>query len=209
MTKGMPFVRFEVRAVEDRAASLAAGEYRTRDVDYIILVPAGSAGKLIIEEEYESWLRKIKGDPHRHERRDSPDHNVAMQMARFPDEWIERIESGYKAWKEGQELPLEGTPIKLWPVVSPSQRDKLLSMHIRTVEELAESSDTAMEAFGMGGITLRQRARDYLAAKKEPAAKVSADMEKLRKENESLIARLKALEEAVATEKKQAVKVAA
>ncbi len=199
--KGMPFVRFETRAVEDRAASLAAGEYRTRDVDYILLVPAGSAGKLTIEEEYTEWLKKIKGDPHRHERRDSPDHNVAMQPARFPDEWIERIESAYEAWKKGQELPLEGTPIKVWPAVSPSQRDKLISMHILTVEALAEASDTAMETFGMGGITLRQRARDYLAMRNDPASKGSAELEKLRKENESLMARIKALEAAVETKK--------
>lgn len=194
--KGMPFVRFETRAIEDRNATLASGEYRTKDVDFIILVPAGSAGKTTIEEEYSQWLAKIKGNPHREERRDSPDHSVAMQAARFPDEWIKRIEEGYKLWKEGQELPLEGTPIRLWPAVSPSQRERLISMHILTVEALAEATDATMEAFGMGGITLRQRAIDYLKVRKDPASKTAAELERLRKENESLAARLKALEAA-------------
>jgi len=194
--KGMPFVRFETRAVEDRAESLRAGEYRTKDVDFILVVPAGSGGKLVLEEEYAEWIKKIKGEAYRHERRESPDHPVAMQGARFPDEWIAAIEASYEAWKKGQAVPETGTPIKLWPVLSPSQRERLLALHVTTVEALAEAPDGLLEAFGMGGQTLRQRARDFLKLRNDPAAKTAAELEKLRKENESLQARLKALEAA-------------
>lgn len=182
---GMPFVRFEVRQVEDRAASLANGHYTTKDVDFILLVPAGSGGKEQIEQVYSEWLEQRKVESGRHEIR-TGDHASPMFAARFPDEWLTKIESGYKHWKEGQEIPIEGTSILNWAVLSPSQRTRLQQIHILTVEALAEAPDSALEIFGMGGITLRQRARDFIALNGSESNKTAAELEALRVENKSL-----------------------
>jgi hypothetical protein len=189
-----PFIRFEVRPIEDRAASITAGYYVTKDVDFIILVPHGSEGKQSIEQPYGDWLKKIKplagGDlMPSNASFDTP----AMAAARFPAEWLEKIEAGYKAWKEGRELPIEGTPLDNWPVLSPSQRINAKQMHLLTVEDLAAASDEACQSVGIGGITLRQRARDWLEAKKADPAKIAAQMESLQVQLKDLAAANEAL----------------
>lgn len=189
---GMPYVRFEVRQVEDRAASMKNGRYTPKDVDFILLVPAGSGGKEQIEAEYATWLEQRKVDSGRHEIR-TGDHQTPMFASRFPDEWLQKIEAGYKAWKEGQEIPVEGTSILNWAVLSPSQRERLQQIKILTVEALAEAPDSAIEMFGMGGMTLRQRARDFIALNGTDAAKTSAELEQLRLDNASLRQKLDAI----------------
>jgi hypothetical protein len=54
------------------------------------------------------------------------------------------------------------------------------------LEALAEAPDSAIEMFGMGGMTLRQRARDFIALNGTDAAKTSAELEQLRLDNASL-----------------------
>jgi hypothetical protein len=54
-------------------------------------------------------------------------------------------------------------------------------------------------SLGMGGIGLRQRARDYLAAQTDPSNKVSAALEAAKIEAERKDERIKALEDQLAT----------
>lgn len=197
-----PFVKFETRAVQDPVASKEKGYYVGKDVDVIIIIPRGSGGKLTIEESYDKWLAKVKDAPFRHEMRVG-DAGTPMASARFPDEWIEKIEKAYKAWKIGQALPEEGTPILQWGIPSPAQREKLASLHIFTVEQLADATEEALQNFGMGGRDLRQRAKDYLAITQNQGTKVAAEMAELRKQNEvqqaqiqNLLARLENMDAA-------------
>lgn len=180
-----PYVRFETRAVEDGPASREKGYYVSRDIDIIIIVPRGSGGKTTVEEPYDRWLRSVRNTPFRHELR-AGDANTPMSSARFPDEWIDKIQEAYAAWKKGQEIPESGTPLAQWGVASPAQREQLIRLHIFTVEQLAESTEEALQNFGLGGRALRQRARDFLATREGQAIKVSAEMAELRKQNESL-----------------------
>jgi hypothetical protein len=173
----MPFIRFETRPVEDREASLKVGRFMTKDVDYIVIVPLGSGGKEQIEQEYTAWLEQRKRETGRHEIR-TGDSAVPMFSSRFPDEWLDKIEKGYEAWKAGQEIPVEGTPLAQWAVLSPAQRQQLIGMGVQTVEQLAQLPDGGLDSFGIGGMSLRQRAR--------AANKGSAEMEQLRSENASL-----------------------
>lgn len=187
-----PFVRFETRAVEDGPASREKGYYVSKDVDIIIIVPRGSGGKTTIEEPYSRWLKSVRNIPFRHEIR-AGDSTTPMASARFPDEWIDKIEQAYTAWKKGQELPESGTPLAQWGVVSPAQREQLIRLHIFTVEQLAEATEEALANFGLGGRDLRQRARDFLDTREGNAAKVAADMAELRKQNESLSGQVQSL----------------
>lgn len=199
-----PFVRFERRAVEDRTIKTKDGGYGYRDEDFIILVPHGCQGRTVIEQVYSDWLQKVKNAAGRNAVYSVSDpHLPPMVSGRFPDEWIERIEKMYAAWKEGQELPIEGMPISSCTWLSPAQRAICLNMHIFTVEQLANATDETCGYMGIGGMALRQRARDFLKLKSssaEAAAK-SVELEELRTKLAALEARNKELEDALTKRK--------
>lgn len=175
-----PFVMFEMRPVEDRNASIAAGHVVMRDVPFIILVPHGSEGKTRIENSYEDWLRNIKGRGGELRAPGAGPETPSMGAARFPQVWLDKIQAGYEAWRRGEELEVEGTPLRNWPVIGQSQRMNCEAAHIRTIEELAEASDSALELVGMGAIALRQRARDWLKANEGEGGKLVLELDAAR-----------------------------
>lgn len=174
-----PYVEFQMRAVEDRSESLKQGRYMTKDVPFIILVPHGSEGKQRIEQEYEVWLQKIK--PMTGPKGGSYDGHYEV-ASRFNPDWVQKIETQFRLWKEGEQFEVEGTHLRNWPAISPAQLKNCLDMHLLTVEQLANAADDAVERLGMGGYTLRQRARDWLAAQGGGSAKTAIEMENLRAE---------------------------
>lgn len=54
----------------------------------------------------------------------------------------EIIGPAYNAWKSGSEVPEHGTPLAAWAGVRPEQADVLRSLGIRTVEEVADMTDS-------------------------------------------------------------------
>jgi hypothetical protein len=78
------------------------------------------------------------------------------------DEHRQRWPEAYAAFKAGREAPLSGTPLEEWPILNRAAIAELKHMQIRTVEDLAGLSDIAVQAIGMGGMTLRERARAWL-----------------------------------------------
>lgn len=73
----------------------------------------------------------------------------------------------YAAFKAGLEVPTEGTPLEEWPAITRSQVEELRFGHIRTVEQLAELPDNALNAtVPMGGYKLREKAQRWLEAQK-------------------------------------------
>lgn len=171
-----PFVRFEVRAEEDRQASLEAGHYVGRDVHYALITPMGS--KDCIERKADEWFDKLKQD---------------VAEGRCPREWLAAFKEIYKEWCEGREAPVNGTPITDWPPVSPSQVKTLLSLHVRTVEDLAAANEEVLSRIGMGGRALKQRAVDWLASAASTGV-ASGEITALKTQNENLQARNEQLE---------------
>ena len=92
-------------------------------------------------------------------------------MKRWPEE--------YRAFKEGKEAPLSGTPLADWPTVTRSRVEELAFFHIRTVEDLAGVNDAQLQKVGMGSREQREKARTFL----EVAAKGTAPLERLVSEN--------------------------
>jgi hypothetical protein len=96
------------------------------------------------------------------------------------------IEPAYKSWLKGQEEPTDGTPLSAWPGVNPAQADRLKALHLRTVEDVAGMNDADMNRVGMGALALRDKARAFVAAKKDTAplaeamAKKDAEIAELR-----------------------------
>lgn len=78
---------------------------------------------------------------------------IKYQM-QFPQEWA--------AYKAGKEQEVVGTPLTFLFPNDPSLQYELESFKIRTVEQLANLSDTGVASIPRG-LTLVQSARDYLA----------------------------------------------
>jgi len=179
------YISFELRAEEDRQATIAAGHYVPKEVEYVIITPQGSKDRT--ERVAADWFVKLAQD---------------VKEQRFPQEWLTAYRSAYKDWKEGNETPLTGTPIKSWPVASPGQIAACLMANIRTVEDLAAANEESIGRVGMGGRALKQKAVEWLSASanigkttEEITALKQANTE-LKARNESLEARLLKLEAA-------------
>ena len=87
--------------------------------------------------------------------------NVVMRSVREDDR--QRFPKQYQAFKNDEEEILEGTPLDKWNFVSAAQVEELKYFGIRTVENLANVTDTNAQKF-MGINLLRQKAQEYIAA---------------------------------------------
>lgn len=176
MQERPPYVRFEVRAEEDRNASIEAGHYVARDVEYALITPPGS--KDCVERLAAEWLAQIKNQAHE---------------GRYPLAWSEHFHAVYRAWKENNAIPENGTPIRGWQLLSPAQAEQVLAGNIRTVEDLASANEEALRRIGMGARDMHNKARAWLQSAQD-SGKLAAESAALQMENEQLKGRVAALE---------------
>lgn len=104
--------------------------------------------------------------------------------ARWPREWV--------AYQNGQELAPEGTPLEMWPQVDIGQIEELKRFRVRSVEQLAAVSDTALGNLPMGTRSLREKAIVWLQQ-----AKDGSGLSKLVAENAGLRSQLDAMQEQI------------
>ena len=171
-----PHVIFERRAEEDRQASIEAGRYISRDVDYAIVTPSGSKDR--VERVVSDWFTMLAGE---------------VRAERWPQAWLDQLKSGYEAWVRGQTPPEGGTPLSTWPALSPAQVKNWAQIGLRTIEELAEANEEALTAYGMGARDMKSRAKLFLENAGDSAALVA----KLRASEEliaSMQVRMESLE---------------
>lgn len=140
-----PYVTFERRPVEDRQASIAAGHYVSQDLDIAVITRPGSRDTL--EKPAEVWLKDLA---------------EKVRKQEFPRQWYDAFLASYNAWKSGEELPTQGTPIRGWPVLSPATMKDLLAAGIRTVEDLAALPESEFSVIGTGALSLKAKARAWL-----------------------------------------------
>jgi hypothetical protein len=140
-----PYVRFERRPVEDKAASLDSGRYVARDVDFALSTPAYS--KDCVEQKVSQWLENTEKN---------------VREGRIPSSWLETWKKALESWRNGQEVPLNGTAIRGWGLISPAQQEMLIHMNCLTVEDLAAANDEGLRCIGMGAIELRAKAKHWL-----------------------------------------------
>ena len=121
--------------------------------------------------EYEDvvWVTIInKGDPKSIiERPKRPEDEQ-----RWPDHW--------KAFLAGEDSPLEGIPLKEFPMMRPADIANCHRYHIRTVEDLADYPDGQLKNLGGRGVSLKNEAVKYLDYRKGP------DVDALNKRIEEL-----------------------
>lgn len=177
------YVQFVREAVEDKNASREAGHFVARDVDYVLITPPYSKDQH--KAKLPGWFDKIDQD---------------VKNGRLPMEWAARYKEQYRLWQQGQEAPLDGTPIKGWGVISPAQQEMLIRANIRTVEDMAAANDEGLRRVGMGAVDLKNKAQAWLAQIRDKGP-LTMEMAALKNENailkgavSALEARLKAIE---------------
>ena len=140
------YVRFERIALEDAQATAAQGHFVARDVDMAMITPPGSRD--VFKIEVPQWVLNMKQD---------------VRNDRLPSAWMDQYLDAYEKWKTGQAMPLQGTPIKGWGVLSPAQQAVLTGLMILTVEDLAQLNDEGLQRIGMGALDLRTKARAWIS----------------------------------------------
>lgn len=110
-------------------------------------------------------------------------------VERVNDEHRQRWPQQYEAFRRGEEMAAEGTPLEHWPILNRAQVMELKALGFSTVEQCAEMSDTAMQRIPIAGQRIRDRARAYL-----DEAQKAAFVEQLNRDNEALSSRIASLE---------------
>ena len=180
-----PYIRFEyMEHGRDVEKSNAAGRPVPLIKPMVIVMQRGSKDEWIgLADE---WLDQK--------------HRAASEGT-YPAAWVDQFKRQYEAFLKGDELPLEGTPIKTWSAITREQVIRLLAANIRTVEELAETPDSAlMTQIGLDGRVLRDTARAFIAEGKSAggaALKIAAleeENRRLKEEQERMKTSIAALE---------------
>jgi hypothetical protein len=106
-------------------------------------------------------------------------------------EW--RFPLEYAQFKQGQSAVVIGTPLDLWPAMQPAQIAELKHHGIRTVEQLADLSDSSSGVL-RGFYAMKHKAKQFLedAKDKNSTAVVRAQMEEQEARHK---AELKAMED--------------
>ena len=145
-----PYVRFEERAYERRDAN---GKISYELVDLAIITPVGT--KDVVEKIVSEWFKQM----------------VQMErMERWDPSWTDRFKKMYAMWKETNTVPLEGTSVTNWPVISKAQVEILKRANVLTVEDLAQANEESIGRLGMGGRNLVQLAKSWVLASGSEAA---------------------------------------
>lgn len=163
----MPHVRFENKDYgRNEEASRRAGRHIPNNAVFIIIHPHGSRDES--EHLAEEWI---------------PRKRMEASRGIFPEEWIDKIERIYEAWKKGHELPREGTPVHTWQMASPEQRSRLVALGLTTVEDLSAIPDSGLGEIGLDARNLRDMARAWIAEGQQKginAQELASAQQKLR-----------------------------
>lgn len=144
--KDAPFVRFETKTVQDMAESKKQEKVVFIDRHFAVLTPPGS--KDTQYEQLPQWWDKL---------------DYEMKSGRVLFEWVRKWRSDFEMYLKGMEIPVDGTPIRGWKLLSGAQQDNLIRLNIMTVESLANINHEAAANIGMGAQELKRRAEAWLA----------------------------------------------
>lgn len=164
-------------------------DFRTRDgkqvpADKVILGKIGDP-----QYRQEMWISRLSG-----ERCDEP---------RL---WHELIKPAYEAWKSGEEIAQQGTPLAILGTISPRAIQQYRILNIHNVEQLGAVQDGDLPRLGLGGQRNRDLARKYLEAANSETAQIAA---KQRKQDEQIERQAAEIEELKALLKEKNAKAKA
>lgn len=172
---------------KDGNMTVRAVEFRTdyegaKPVDYVLLAPSGEAFM-----KTQTWTRVDKMRPPEglNDRDKSAPTYIAMHAR-----WSV-VGPAYEAWKQGSEVPENGTPLAAWSGVSAEQAKLLRNMGIYTVEDVRDASESAILRIPMPNARrLPQLAAEYL--KGADVAAKDAEMAAMRERMDAMAEMLEA-----------------
>jgi hypothetical protein len=170
-----PYVIWEMRPVEDRNASEAAGHTVEKDVAFCIVTRPGSRDTF--EQVAEVWLEKLRKER---------------------QTWYTLFKNSYDLWKKGETGEIQGTPIKGWPVLGTGAQRTLIAAGIFSVEDLANMADQDLQNIGTGALAFKQKAKAWLDAANGPgkmAEKSAAQDAEIKALKELAATQAKAIDE--------------
>lgn len=172
-----PFVSFKTETIEDVKRTKQEGKMCFKDQDYAVITPPGGKSNNI--ERIETFWEKMEAE---------------YRSGRVAPEWITGWKHDYELYRKGQEIPVDGTPIKGWKLLSGAQQEELIRLHILTVEALASLTDEGVKNVGMGAIEFKRRAKAWIEqnGNKEKDTLLLTD---LMRQVESLTGQIKSLTE--------------
>lgn len=128
--------------------------------------------------DWVEWVKK--GDAH-----GATTQEKVSRAQKTPVIW-DALRVHYEAWKRGQDVVTEGTPIDAVPFVTREMAAALARVHIRSVEDLAGAEDAALSRIAIPGLrSVQQKARAFLDAQQLQAG-VAGELAALRAELEQL-----------------------
>lgn len=176
----LPHIRFETRTEEDRNLSIEAGHIVYKDVDWIIVTPHGARDSN--EDRAEAWIEK-KG--------------AAARQGTYDIELLKQIRKAYEAYKEGKELPVEGTPLAMLPhLFTPSEIANCKTLNIFSLEVLAQANEETIARLGMGGREMKNRAKKAMEHA-DNGSGAALQISALQQENSDLKERMHDLENVI------------
>lgn len=191
--KRPPFVRFEEREQGLNAeATAVAGRPVPKVIIMACITNAGS--KDVFEKGAEDWIAEK--------------HKQALS-GQFPLDWVTLFRAQFEAFKQGHELPREGTPIKTWAMCTRLDATQLIAAGITTVEDLASFPDSNLGSVGMNGRYLRDMARGWINEAKDKGANAKAladanvEIDDLKAKNARFAERIERLEQRLESDEPQ------
>lgn len=167
-------VEFYTKPVFQKKESHEQGREIYKDVEYCRIRFPGDKNKVIDQPAHDKvYLDKESG----------------RRMS-----YADRFYQHYEIFKHGEGEQVIGTPLRVAAIMTPAKCEEFAYMGVRTVEQLASVADGTLRKMGMGARDYRDKARDYLERHNSGAAQV----EELRKTNETLMERLTRMEEELA-----------
>lgn len=111
----------------------------------------------------------------------TPGDPKARPVHKVTDGTRQRYAQYYQLWKNEQVMAPTGTPIEMWPRMTPALVHQLKAVNIFTVEQLSACADSNLGNIPFGK-TLRNEAQTWLEAKKDADAisKAAAETQAMR-----------------------------
>ena len=140
-----------------------------------------------------------------------PGDRLNIPNLRVDDEIRQRFPRHYEAFKKAEEMPeVDGTPLEMWPGIKPAQVKTLKIMECHSVDQLAEIPDSILQDCGIGLMTLRTKARNWIEVRDGSSSVVSMKtrLQKLEErsiEQDEKIAELRDENESLAKNQKKPV----
>lgn len=121
-----------LRVVEFKTEYRSAGK---APVEWVLVAPLGDGF-----EKTRTWHRVKDVMP-----REDADDKMQNSMTHIDmvAKWSV-IEPAYNAWKSGQEIPVDGTPLAAWAGVTQEQAEFMKKLGIRTVEDVTIMGDSTI-----------------------------------------------------------------